>query len=391
MNMSIAGLGPHGEKAAPPERLMLTDSEAAAAREGRFTVAIVLHTMKSDWAKQQLAGIVTTLGRYSAAVIEVVDCAFKVDEQIEALTRLTREAPSAIISIPVGNIAVAEAHREVSRAGIKLVLMDNTPTGLLPGTDYACLVSADNFGLGQVAARLLSPHIRKGGAFGLLAYGADFFVANEREIAFRKWMESERPDVSLRQARFDSVEHAGAATRSLLLSDPNIDGMFAVWDEPAIQAVSVLRARSRVMPMTTIDLGNAAAIELAKGDIVKGIGAQQPYDQGVSVAAATVMSLIGKQPPAWIALPGLPVTTHNVIEAYQLVWHAPAPPGLIRMRRRPRAAHVQQYPSRGLCHSVTPARIALPDDERVCRHLQGARRHPACSDYCPCGDTSVHD
>lgn len=340
--MSIAGLGPHGEKAAPPERLMLTDSEAAAAREERFTVAIVLHTMKSDWAKQQLAGIVTTLGRYSAAVIEVVDCGFKVDEQIEALTRLTREAPSAIISIPVGNIAVAEAHRKVSRAGIKLVLMDNTPTGLLPGTDYACMVSADNFGLGQVAARLLSPHIRKGGAVGLLAYGADFFVANEREIAFRKWMESERADVSLRQARFDSVEHAGVATRSLLLSDPNIDGMFVVWDEPAMQAVSVLRAQSRVMPMTTIDLGNAAAIELAKGDIVKGIGAQQPYDQGVSVATAAVMTLIGKQPPAWIALPGLAVTTHNVIEAYQLVWHAPAPSGLIRMRRRPRATHVHQ-------------------------------------------------
>jgi ribose transport system substrate-binding protein len=327
---SIAGLGPHGERAAAPDRLSLTESEAAVARRGRFTAAVVLHTTASDWAKQQLAGIVATLGRYSAAVIEVVDCGFAIDGQIAALDRLAHEAPDAVISIPIGNTAVAEAHRNLSRAGIKLVLMDNAPSGLLPGTDYASVVSADNFGLGEVAAVLLSPHVPRGGAVGILGYRVDFFATNEREIAFRRWMAAERPDIALRQAKFGSVEQAGDATARLLDANPDLAGLFVVWDEPAMRAVRTIRERGLCLPVTTVDLGNEAALELASGELVCGIGAQQPYDQGAAVARAAIMALIGRQPPAWVALPGLAVTPKEVLEAYQVVWHAPAPPALVK-------------------------------------------------------------
>ena len=330
---SIAGLGPHGERAAPPDRLAIDDSDADAARVRRFSVAVVLHTTASDWAKQQLAGIVTTLGRYSAAVIDVVDCGFAIDAQVDALNRLVREAPDAIISIPIGNAAVAEAHRAVTRAGLKLVLMDNTPTGLLPGSDYASVVSADNFRLGQVAAALLSPHVPRGGTVGILGYGVDFFATNEREIAFRKWIASDRPDVVLAQTKFADVAEAADVTAAFLARQPKLAGLFAVWDEPAMQAVRAVRATSRLIPMTTIDLGNEAAIELARGGIIKGIGAQQPYDQGVAVAAATILALLGRQPPPWVALPGLAVTRDDVVESYQVVWHAPAPPELRKARR----------------------------------------------------------
>jgi ribose transport system substrate-binding protein len=331
--VSIAGLGPHGERAAPPDRLTISEAEADAARRRRFTVAVVLHTTASDWAKQQLAGIVTTLGRYSAAVIEVVDCAFAIEAQIDALNRLVHEAPDAIISIPIGNTAVAEAHRSVARAGIRLVLMDNAPTGLLPGSDYASVVSADNFGLGQVGAALLSPHVPAGETVGVLAYGVDFFATNEREIAFRKWMAANRPDIALQRTKFASVAEVAEVTAAFLSRTPHLAGLFAVWDEPAMQAVRAMRAASRPLPTTTIDLGNDAAIELARGDLIKGIGAQQPYDQGIAVAAATIISLIGRQPPPWVALPGLAVTPNDVVESYQVVWHAPAPPELVKARR----------------------------------------------------------
>jgi ribose transport system substrate-binding protein len=331
--MVIAGLGPHGERAAPRERLALSEAEADAARQRRFSVAVVLHTTGSDWARQQLAGMVATLGAYSAAVVEVVDCGFEVEAQLDALDRLARERPDAIISIPIANTTVAEAHRSVARAGPKLVLMDNAPTGLLPGTDYVSVVSADNFGLGEIAAELLSPHIPRGGTVGILGYGVDFFVTNEREIAFRKRIAGLRPEVSIRHAKFPSLAKVAATAEMLLAEHPAIDALFTVWDDPAMQAVAALRTRSRLLPMTTIDLGNDAALELAADGIIKGIGAQQPYDQGVAVATATVMALVGCQPPPWVALPGLAVTRANVVEAYQVVWHAPAPPKLIEARR----------------------------------------------------------
>ena len=105
-----------------------------------------------------------------------------------------------------------------------------------------------------------------------------------------------------------------------------------------MRAVKVMRERSHQIPITTIDLGNDAAIELARGEMIKGIGAQQPYDQGVAAAKVTIMSLLDRHTPPWIVLPGLKVTATNVVEAYQVVWHSPAPPELLEItpqRRTP--------------------------------------------------------
>ena len=56
--MTIEGLGPHGERASAPERVLLLPEDKDRARAGALRVAVVLHTTASDWAKQQIAGIV---------------------------------------------------------------------------------------------------------------------------------------------------------------------------------------------------------------------------------------------------------------------------------------------------------------------------------------------
>lgn len=322
--MSFTGLGPHGERATPGDQVILSEADGKLARDRQFTVAVVLHTTSSDWSKQELAGIVTALGRHAAAVVEVVDCGFASSAQVAALARLTTERPDAIISIPVGNTAVADAHRAVSSAGIKLVLLDNAPTGMLPGTDYSSVVSADNFGLGAIGAELLSPHVPQGGTVGILSYGVDFYATHEREIAFRKWMGSYRPDLRLARAKFPEVTGAGRAVLDLLAQKPEVSGLFSVWDVPAMHAVTALRESGHALPVTAIDLGNAAALDLASGGLIVGIGAQQPFDQGVAAGNAALLALLGHAPPPWIALPGLAVTRENILAAYQLVWHTPA-------------------------------------------------------------------
>lgn len=331
--MPITGLGPHGERAVPAEQVIISDDDADAARRRRFSVAVVLHTTASDWAKEELAGIVMTLGRYGAAVVEVVDCGFDAERQVAALARLAREPVDAVVSIPIGSNRVAEAHLAIPAAGKKLVLLDNAPTGMLPGTDYVSVVSADNFGLGQIGAALLAPHVPPGGLIGILAYGIDFFATHEREIAFRKWMAAHRPDLALVRGKFPDVPLAHAATDGLLRDRPDLAGLFVVWDVPAIAAATAIRAAGRTIPMTTVDLGREVAAELANGDLLKGIAAQQPHDQGVAAGMATVLGLLGREPPPWIAMPGLAVTGDNVVEAYQMVWRAPAPAELIRGRR----------------------------------------------------------
>lgn len=323
--MTISGLGPHGERASAPERVLLLPEDMQRARDGNFRVAIVLHTLASDWAKQQLAGIVGTLGNCGVAVIDVVDCSFAPEAQIEALERLIREAPDAIISLPVANAKVAAAHAHVSAAGIRLVLLENVPTGLLPGKDYVSLVSADNFGLGKMAAEGLSPHLAQNAEVGVLGYDADFFATNEREIAFVKWMQINRPDLKLRIRRFPSLPDAGSTGRALLSAFPEVAGLFIVWDTPAMAAAQVMQSMSKAMPMATVDLGRDAAIGLAAGGPLVAVAAQQPFRQGEAAASTTVTALLNRLPPAWVALPGISVTPANVVECFQTVWRMPAP------------------------------------------------------------------
>lgn len=332
--MVISGLGPHGERAASPERIALGPNDIEAAKQARFEVAIVLHTLASDWSKQQLSGIVGALGECATVVTEVVDCGFEYDAQIAALEALTEKQPDAVISIPVGNAAVADAHKKLAASGVKLILLDNVPTGLLPGSDYSSLVSADNFGLGQIGAELLSPFVGDGSAVGVLAYGVDFFAANEREIAFVKWMQRHRRDVELKTARFDSLQDAGKAAVDLVSKHQNLGGLFVVWDQPAMAAVSAVRKQGFTLPITTVDLGREVAAELARGGMIKGVGAQQPHMQGIAVAQTTILALLDKDTPQWVALPGLPVTRTNVLDSFQAVWRSPAPDELIRAARQ---------------------------------------------------------
>lgn len=137
----------------------------------------------------------------------------------------------------------------------------------------------------------------------------------------------------MKQVKFVNVDQVAAAVHSFLEDNSNIRALFAVWDVPAMQAVAALRVRALDIPVVTVDLGNEAAIELAGDGLIKGIAAQQPYDLGTAVATAAILSLVGRPLPPWAALPGLPVTRDNVVEAYQIVWHSPSPPEVIKARR----------------------------------------------------------
>lgn len=331
--MPIAGLGPRGESAASPLLLRVSETDAQAIAERRFRIAVILHTAGSDWARQLLAGIASALGQHQAAIMELVDCGFNAQQQVKTCNRLAGSNVDAVISIPIGNQDVAEAHKHIQKAGKRLILLDNAPTGLSPGTDYVSVVSADNFGLGEMAAQLLSSHLPPDRPVGMLAFGVDFFATHEREIAFSKWMAKNRSQLTIIQEKFQTIANVRTVTKNMFRKHPSLSGLFVVWDVPAMIAVDELNRAGSSIPVTTVDLGNAAAVNLATGGNIKGIAAQKPYDQGMTAATVALLALLGREIPSWVALPGLAVTPQNVIQSYQSVWHAPAPSVLLKDRR----------------------------------------------------------
>lgn len=321
----LAGLGPHGEVATSAEDVTVPDALAEVARVASYSVGLVMHTTESDWALQQVAGISATLGKYGAQITSVVDCHYRADVQVDELRKMATMRPDAIISIPVDNVATAQAHLDIAREGIKLVLMDNTPVGMRAGRDYVTVVSSDNFGNGQVAAWTLAEYLPQQGVVGVVTFGVDYYATNEREIGFRKWMKENRADVTLRRVQFTELAAAGGVVLDFLAANADVAGLFVAWDEPAMRIARALRSTGHILPMTSMDLGNEIALEIVRGDIVKGVGAQRPYDLGRAEANAVILALAGGDVPPWIALPAFAVTAANLLSAYQAVWHRPAP------------------------------------------------------------------
>lgn len=331
MSRPISGLGPHGEFAASADQLRLSEAGAAVVASRSFSVALVLHTGRSDWSKLQEAGIRQTLARYGSELTRVVECGFEPEQQATAMEELLGSRPDAIISIPVGSPGSSDIHRRISSADIKLVVMDNAPVGMVARKDYASVVSADNFGNGEIAASILAEYVPDGGAVMVVGYGVDFPVTNERELGFRRQLGEERPDVTIRRVEFDNPSRAGQLVGRTIGPDGAPDAVFVVWDEPALLVSETLQDAGLSIPITTVDLGRGVAEEIARGGLIKGGGAQLPFDQGVAEAMAALMALAGDDPPPWIALPALSVTKANILEAYRAVWHDEAP------------AHIRQH------------------------------------------------
>ncbi|ALL66187.1 monosaccharide ABC transporter substrate-binding protein, CUT2 family [Paraburkholderia caribensis MBA4] len=324
----IVGQGPNGEKAASADAVKLTDAEAAKVKAGKFKVGISMQTMNLDWSQLQVAGITDTLKKYGVDVIGTASAEYQVDKQIADIENTIQRHPDGIISIPVDGTATAATYKKVSQAGIKLVFMDNVPTGLKHPEQYAAMVSADSEGNGQIAAKVLASCVPKGGTVGLVNFGVDYFSTTERTKAVNEWLKKNRPDIKVKQVAFTDPSKVGQIAGDFLTANPDVKGVFAVWDQPALDTLTSMRAQGINTPVTTVDLGLESAIEIAKGGPLKATGSQRPYDQGVAEAMAMMKALIGQTPPAWIGVQSLPVVQSNVLESYKTVFKKDPPPQL---------------------------------------------------------------
>jgi ribose transport system substrate-binding protein len=327
----VLAKGPRGEDASPVSETELTGDEVAQVREMGATAAIVMHYGGNDWANAQIAGLRERFDELGIEVVAVTDADFDPGQQVSDLETVMARNPDIIVSIPTDPVATSAAYKAAADAGAELVFMDNVPDGLEPGTDYVSVVSADNFGNGVVSAHLMAKALNGSGEIGLIYHEADFFVTQQRYEGFRTTIEDEYPDIEIVDDRGiggpDFAGDAQAVADVWLTQHPDLDGIWAVWDVPAEGVMAAARAAGRTdLKIATEDLGTNVAIALARDEMVVGLGAQVPFDQGTTEADLAAGALLGKTAPPYVALSALPVTHENVLEAWQQVYHSVPPP-----------------------------------------------------------------
>jgi ribose transport system substrate-binding protein len=323
----VMSTGPHGEQATPASVLNLTADELAKIKAGNYKVAICFHYSGDDWSAAQEKGLRDQFARMGIQVVAVTSANFNETQQKTDIETVLALNPNAIVSIPVDAVSSESVFKDAARRGVKLVFMDNCPNNMTAGVDYISVVSADNYGNGVAAAEIMGEKLGGRGKIAILYHDANFFVTNQRDNAFRKTIKDKFPGITVvEESGFTDINAGATIGGALITKYPDLNGIYATWDVPAEGVVSALRANNRTdIIVTTIDLGNNVARLIAQDNIVKGLGAQRPYDQGVAEAILVGYGLLGKTAPVDIALPALKVTHDNVLEAYKEVYYVDAP------------------------------------------------------------------
>ncbi|MFC0471217.1 substrate-binding domain-containing protein [Halalkalibacter kiskunsagensis] len=324
---TILSTGPYGEEAVSAKTLQLSLTELKKIKEKKYRAAIAMHYADNDWSKSQIAGVTSTFEKMGVEVIAVTDAQFKWEKQVEDIETILIQKPDIIVSIPVDPIFTASVYKKAANAGVKLVFMDNVPKGLEHGKDYVSIVSADNFGNGIEAAHIMGQELGGKGKVGIINHNADFFATKQRTEGFEETIKQQYPSIELvAQEGFTDPSHGEKVAVDMIRKNPDMNGMFVVWDVPAEGAMKAAEAVGKSdLVITTIDLGFNAALEMAKDGSIQGLGAQLPYQQGVAEAILAGYALLRKQTPPYVAVPALRVTKENLLEAWRLVYNEDAP------------------------------------------------------------------
>jgi ribose transport system substrate-binding protein len=330
----VLGTGPNGESPTAPIGFGLTPEEVRKVKAMNATAAIVMHYGGNDWSQAQIAGLQTQFAEMGIDVIAETDAGFDSEKQVLDIETVLERNPNIIVSIPTDPVATAAAYTKAASQGVKLVFMDNVPWGMKAGEDYVSVASGDNFGNGVASAHLIAEALDGQGAVGIVFHDADFFVTRQRREAFEQTIRDNYPGIEIVERLGvrgpDFAADAKALATTMLAKHANLRGIWAVWDVPAEGVIAAARDADRNdLVITTVDLGLNVALELARGGLVFGLGAQRPFDQGVYEAELAAYGLLGKSAPPYVALPALPVSKVSVLEAWESVYHKPPPPELV--------------------------------------------------------------
>jgi ribose transport system substrate-binding protein len=236
-----------------------------------------------------------------------------------------------IFSIPIDPQSQSSAYKKAAAAGIKLVFMDNVPVDMTPGTDYVTVVASDNEKNAYFAAQELVAAIGGEGQVGVITLVYDYYysVAARKAGALKAF--AEHPGIEVADVgTFDSPEKAYGVATAMMTANPDLKGVFVAWDTPAQQVVAAAKTLGRDLIITTNDIAQDSALNVARGEILA-IGAQQPYDQGVAEAKAAAYALLGKDVPPYISVPTLRVKKANLLSALELVTKESAPASVVEL------------------------------------------------------------
>lgn len=318
--------GPNGEAPTPVSAFSLSEEDVAQVSQGSYTAALVWHELY-DWSNAVAQGAKDEFARLGIEVIAETDAGFDPARQKSDVETVMARNPSIILSLPIDPPTASGVYGIARDAGVKLVFIDNAVNGFIHGKDYVTVVSADLFQIGNKAAIALAESIGGKGEVGYMYHDADFPVTNQRDNAFKWTIENEYPEITIvTEAGMTDPSNAEDIARGMLSRNPDIDGIYTPWAEPALGVISVLRQQGNDdTKVVTIDLNEPAALDMKNGGNIAGIIADETYNIGVYAARAAAAGLLGRDVDPFLVVDALSIGADGIAEGWEKSLNSEAP------------------------------------------------------------------
>ena len=310
--------GPRGEPATDTADIQLSDDDINQLKGKNLTAAIAWPA-SFQFYKVAAEGIKSELNKVGATVVAETDSGYDPARQASDVEAVLARNPSMIFTWLVDPVQETATFRRAREQGAVLSFLSNLPDGFEHPDDYVGVVTDDLYGMGKAAAELLAEKMNGRGNIGWIFHDANSYVTNQRDNAFKEVITTEYPDMKIvAEGGFAKPEDAGSVANSMILSNPDIEGIYVPWSVPAAGVVEVLRANNKSnVKVVTLDLDPTIAISLAKEENVVGIIADVPFEIGRAMGVEALWGVLGKEAPPFATVPTLKVTRDNLITAWK--------------------------------------------------------------------------
>lgn len=315
---------------------LLGPAELKNLKENHYTAVICMQgfqDVRNDWSRLQIKGISETFEDLGIELIAVTDGEFEIDKQIADYKNVIALKPDIIVTIPLDTEKCALVLREAVTQGIKLVFIDNVPEDFVPGKDYIGMVMADSFANGWYSGDLLARRLSGKGKVALLHWRNRMFTCDERSRAVREVLKKYPNIQVVGEEYFKGIYDVAPIMENILSKHPDLNGLWVVWDTPALEAVEKIRQLKKNVLITTVDLSEDTADEIYRNEILVGCGAQHPYQQGIAEALMAGAGLVGKKTPSLVVVPGTLVTKENLLDSWEQVFLNKIPSKIINKEK----------------------------------------------------------
>lgn len=130
--------------------------------------------------------------------------------------------------------------------------------------------------------------------------------------------------------RFDSPDRVEAIASAMLTRNPDLDGMYTTWADPATGVLAAIRSRGATdVKVTTADLSEPIAVDMARGGPVVGVATDPVFGLGRTMADVAALGLLNRSAPPFTVADSVAARPDNLLDAWKESYGEPAPSAVL--------------------------------------------------------------